>query len=134
VIEFHRAVQPLIGPLESLEGGRVVELDEQIRRYFRDVADHARRVDEQLQDQRELLTGALDSNLALITLRQNEVVRAISAWAAIIALPTFIASVYGMNFEHMPELDSEAGYPLALLVMALVVLAMHRFFKRIRWL
>jgi magnesium transporter len=134
VIEFHRAVQPLIGPLESLERGRVVELDEQIRRYFRDVADHARRVDEQLQDQRELLTGALDSNLALITLRQNEVVRVISAWAAIIALPTFIASVYGMNFEHMPELHSEAGYPLALLVMAVVVIAMYRFFKRIRWL
>ncbi|MCL4287946.1 MAG: magnesium and cobalt transport protein CorA, partial [Thermoleophilia bacterium] len=104
VIEFHRAVQPLIGPLEALEGGLVVELDEQIRRYFRDVADHARRIDEQLQDQRELLTGVLDSNLALITLRQNEVVRVISAWAAIVAVPTFIASVYGMNFEHMPEL------------------------------
>ena len=110
------------------------KLDEQIRRYFRDVADHARRVDEQLQDQRELLTGALDSNLALITLRQNEVVRAISAWAAIIALPTFIASVYGMNFEHMPELHTEFGYPLALLAMVIVVLAMHRFFRRIRWL
>jgi magnesium transporter len=134
VIEFHRAVQPLIGPLESLEGGRVVELDEQIRRYFRDVADHARRVDEQLQDQRELLTGVLDSNLALISLRQNEVVRVISAWAAIIAVPTFMASVYGMNFEHMPELHSELGYPLALLVMAVVVVAMYRFFKRIRWL
>lgn len=134
VIEFHRAVQPLIGPLESLESGLVVELDEQIRRYFRDVADHARRVDEQLQDQRELLTGVLDSNLALITLRQNEVVRVISAWAAIIAVPTFIASVYGMNFEHMPELHSEAGYPLALLVMVAVVAAMYSFFKRIRWL
>ncbi|HET6831931.1 MAG TPA: magnesium/cobalt transporter CorA [Solirubrobacterales bacterium] len=134
VIEFHRAVQPLVGPLESLEGGMVVDLDEQIRRYFRDVADHTRRIDEQLHDQRDLLTGALDANLALITLRQNEVVRAISAWAAIIALPTFIASVYGMNFTHMPELDSELGYPLALFVMALVVFAMHRFFKRINWL
>ena len=134
VIEFHRAVQPLVGPLEALEAGIVVELDEQIRRYFRDVADHARRVDEQLHDQRDLLTGALDANLSLITLRQNEVVRAISAWAAIIALPTFIASVYGMNFEHMPELHSEIGYPLALLAMGLVVLAMYRFFKRIDWL
>jgi len=134
VIEFHRAVQPLVAPLEALEGGRVVELDEQIRRYFRDVADHARRIDGQLHDQRDLLTGALDANLALINLRQNQVVRAISAWAAIIAVPTFIASVYGMNFEHMPELRSELGYPLALLVMALVVLAMFRFFKRIQWL
>jgi magnesium transporter len=134
VIEFHRAVQPLVGPLESLEAGVVVDLDEQIRRYFRDVADHARRIDEQLHDQRDLLTGALDANLSLITLRQNEVVRVISAWAAIIAVPTFIASVYGMNFEHMPELDSEIGYPLALLVMAIVVAVMYRFFKRIRWL
>jgi magnesium transporter len=134
VIEFHRAVQPLVAPLEALEGGVVVELAEPIRRYFRDVADHARRIDDQLHDQRDLLTGALDANLSLITLRQNEVVRSISAWAAIIALPTFIASVYGMNFEHMPELQSRLGYPLALLAMALVVLAMYRFFKRIRWL
>jgi magnesium transporter len=134
VVEFHRAVQPLIAPLESLENGIVIELDEQIRRYFRDVADHAQHVDEQLQDQRELLTAALDSNLALITLRQNEVVRSISAWAAIIALPTFIASIYGMNFENMPELGWGAGYPLALLLMLLAVIFMYRFFKRIRWL
>jgi magnesium transporter len=112
----------------------VVDLDEHIRRYFRDVADHARRIDDQLHDQRDLLTGALDANLSLITLRQNEVVRSISAWAAIIALPTFIASVYGMNFDDMPELHSEFGYPLALLAMALVVAAMYRFFRRIRWL
>jgi magnesium transporter len=134
VIEFHRAVQPLVGPLESLETGVGIELDDQIRRYFRDVADHARRIDEQLHDQRDLLTGALDANLSLITLRQNDVVRAISAWAAIIALPTFIASVYGMNFEYMPELDSKLGYPLALLAMALLVAAIYRFFKRIDWL
>ena len=134
VIEFHRAVQPLVGPLESLESGIVIDLDDQIRRYFRDVADHARRIDEQLHDQRDLLTGALDANLSLITLRQNEVVRSISAWAAIIALPTFIASVYGMNFDDMPELHTEIGYPLALLAMALVVVTMYRFFRRIRWL
>ena len=134
VIEFHRAVQPLVGPLESLESGVVIDLDDQIRRYFRDVADHARRIDEQLHDQRDLLTGALDANLSLITLRQNAVVRSISAWAAIIALPTFIASVYGMNFEYMPELDERIGYPLALLVMLLAVLALYRFFKRIDWL
>ncbi len=134
VVEFHRAVQPLIAPLESLERGVVIEVDEQIRRYFRDVADHAQRVDEQLQDQRELLTAALDSNLALINLRQNEVVRAISAWAAIIAVPTFLASIYGMNFEHMPELGWAAGYPLALAVMAVAVVSMYRFFRRIDWL
>ncbi|MGH2993248.1 MAG: CorA family divalent cation transporter [Solirubrobacterales bacterium] len=84
--------------------------------------------------QRELLTSVLEANLALQSVRQNEVVRQISAWAAIIAVPTFIASVYGMNFQHMPELDSPAGYPLALAVMATCVLVLHRFFRHIRWL
>ena len=134
VIEFHRAVQPLIGPLESLEKGVVVQVDEHMQRYFRDVADHTRRVDDQLHDQRDLLGGVLEANLALVTLRQNNVIRSISAWAAIITVPTFIASVYGMNFEYMPELDSRIGYPLALLVMFLAVFALYRFFKRIAWL
>ncbi len=110
MIEFHRAVQPLVAPLESLEKGIVGRASTStIRRYFRDVADHTRRVDDQLHDQRDLLGGALEANLALVTLRQNDVIRAISAWAAIIAVPTFIASVYGMNFEHMPELDSDSA-------------------------
>ncbi|MEO7196914.1 MAG: magnesium/cobalt transporter CorA [Solirubrobacterales bacterium] len=134
VIEFHRAVQPLIQPLESIVNGTVVDLDDTIRRFFRDVADHTRRVDEQLHDQRDLLEGVLQANLALITLHQNEVVRAISAWAAIIAVPTFIASIYGMNFDNMPELTWGLGYPLALLAMAIAVVTMYRFFKRIEWL
>jgi len=134
VIEFHRAVQPLITPLGSLENGTLVEIDETIQRYFRDVADHTRRIDDQLHDQRDLLEGVLQANLALITLRQNEVVRAISAWAAIIAVPTFIASVYGMNFEHMPELGWVIGYPGALLLMVVFVSVLYRFFKRIEWL
>ena len=134
VIEFHRAVRPLLLPLESLETGKVVQVDEQIRTFFRDVADHARRVDEALLAQRELLTGILEANLALISLRQNEVVRSISAWAAIIAVPTFIASIYGMNFEAMPELGWEFGYPLALSLMVLSIVLLYRFFRRIDWL
>lgn len=134
VIEFHRAVQPLIGPLLSLQAGTIVELDDRIASFFRDVADHAVRIDDQLNDQRDLLEGVLQANLALITLRQNEVVRKISAWAAIIAVPTFIASVYGMNFDDMPELGWGLGYPGVLAVMVIVVLMMHRYFKRIEWL
>lgn len=134
VIEFHRAVQPLIAPLSSIVNGTLIEVDETIQRYFRDVTDHIRRVDDQLHDQRDLLEGVLQANLALITLRQNEVVRAISGWAAIIAVPTFIASVYGMNFEDMPELTWVGGYPLTLVVMVVIVAVMYRFFKRIRWL
>ena len=134
VIEFHHAVAPLLVPLEQLERGGDPQLDPELQGFFRDVADHARRVDEQLMGQRELLTSVLEANLALLSVRQNEVVRQISAYAAIIAVPTFIASVYGMNFEHMPELSSPVGYPLCLAFMALAVLALHRFFRRIEWL
>jgi magnesium transporter len=135
VIEFHRAVGPLLVPLERLETGAVGRLiDEELRRYFRDVADHARRIDEQVNSQRELLTSALEANLALVSVRQNDVIKEITSWAAIIAVPTFIASVYGMNFEHMPELDSEFGYPLALAAMALAVALLYRFFRRIGWI
>jgi magnesium transporter len=134
VIEFHRAVWPLLAPLESLESGGVAEVDERLRRYFRDVADHARRADEQVMSQRELLTSVLEANLALVSVRQNDVIKEISSWAAIITVPTFIASVYGMNFEHMPELKWRIGYPLAVLTMAAAVLVLYRFFKRIGWL
>ena len=89
-------------------------MEEQLRRYFRDVADHARRVHEQVTAQRELLTSILEANLALLGVKQNEVVRTISAWAAIIAVPTFLASIWGMNFTHMPELDEPWGYGVAL--------------------
>jgi magnesium transporter len=134
VIEFHRAVAPLLPFLEALERGAYPQVDDELRRYFRDVADHARRVDEQVNSQRELLTSTLEANLALLSVRQNEVIRGISAWAAIIAVPTFLASIWGMNFAHMPELDSEWGYPLALATMVIAVLALHRFFRRIAWL
>jgi magnesium transporter len=134
VIEFHHAVAPLLAPLEALERGAFPTMDEQLRRYFRDVADHSRRVDEQVTAQRELLTSILEANLALLGVQQNEVVRTISAWAAIIAVPTFIASVWGMNFEHMPELDEPWGYWVALGLMAVAALLLYRLFKRIRWL
>jgi len=134
VIEFHRAVWPLLSPLDALERGGYTRVPEELRRYFRDVHDHARRVDEQVTSQRELLTSVLEANLALVSVSQNEVVKKISAWAAIIALPTYIASVYGMNFEHMPELDSRIGYPLALAAMGLCVAVLVVFFRRVNWL
>ena len=134
VIEFHHAVGPLLAPLEALERGAFTDMSEQLRRYFRDVADHARRIDEEVTAARELLTSILEANLALLAVKQNEVVRKISAWAAIITVPTFIGTIYGMNFEHMPELDTEWAYPAVLVVMLLLVLVLHRFFKRIHWL
>jgi magnesium transporter len=134
VIEFHRAVAPLLPFLEALERGGIRQIDDELRRYFRDVADHARRIDDRVSSQRELLTSILEANLALLSVRQNEVVRAISAWAAIIAVPTFLASIWGMNFTHMPELDERWAYPAALAMMAAAIVLLYRFFRRISWL
>ncbi len=133
-IEFHDAVGPLLVPLEALERGAFPNMDDHLRRYFRDVADHSRRIDDQVRAQRELLTSILEANLALLGVKQNEVVRSISAWAAIIAVPTFLASIWGMNFTHMPELDEPWGYWVALGMMAIAVIVLFRFFRRINWL
>ena len=134
VIEFHRAVSPLLNPLEALEQGGFERVPDELRSFFRDVADHARRVDEQVQSQRELLTSVLQANLSLVSVNQNEVVKRISALFGIVAVPTFIASVYGMNFEHMPELRWRFGYPLCIGAMALVAVALVQYFRRIDWL
>jgi magnesium transporter len=134
VIEFHRAVAPLLPPLEALERGGFPQIPEELRRFFREVAGRVRRIDEQINSQRELLTSILEANLSLVSVRQNKVVQAISAWAAIIAIPTFFASIWGMNFAHMPELQLEFGYPLALAIMFTATVLLYRFFKRIKWL
>ena len=134
VIEFHRAVWPLLSPLGALEQGGYERVPDELRRYFRDVADHARRVDEQVSSQRELLTSVLEANLALVSVNQNEVVKKISAIAGIIAVPTFIASVYGMNFDNMPELHWHYGYAIALALMAVCVVGLVSFFRRIDWI
>jgi magnesium transporter len=134
VVEFHRAVWPLLRPLEDLEQRRYERVPHELRSYFRDVADHARRVDEQVMSQRELLNSVLQANLALVSVNQNVVVKKISAVAGIIAVPTFIASVYGMNFDNMPELHWHYGYALALTLMAVCVVALVTFFRRIDWI
>jgi len=134
VIEFHRAVWPLLGPLGALEAGAYERVPVELRSYFRDVADHAKRADEQVSGQRELLTSVLQANLALVSVNQNEVVKKISAIFGIIAVPTFIASVYGMNFDNMPELHWHLGYLFAVGVMAISVAALATFFRRIDWI
>ena len=134
--DFYRAVHPLLGPLDSLErgGASADEVAPALRQYFRDVNDHLKLVNEEIAAQRDLLTTVLEANLAVISVHSNEVVRKISGWAAIITVPTFIASFYGMNFRHMPELDWTYGYPLALLVMAIVGGGLYAYLKRVRWL
>jgi magnesium transporter len=134
VVEFHRAIGPLLRPLEEIERGKYERIPIELRRFFRDVYDHARRADEQVSSQRELLNSVLEANLALSSVAQNEVVKRISSYAGIIAVPTFIASVYGMNFDHMPELHWRVGYPLCIAVMAVSVIWLYKYFKRVGWL
>ena len=134
VLEFRGAVDPLVVPLESLVSTNSVHDDELLRPYFRDVHDHVMRVAERLHGLDSLLDAALAANVAQVGMRQNEDMRKISAWVAIIALPTMIAGVYGMNFEHMPELRWFYGYPFALSLMTVSCLVLYRNFKRRKWL
>ena len=134
ILEFHRATAGLIEPLDLLVRNRVPVDTEPLAEYLRDVQDHARRVDQQVDAHRDLLTSVLQANLAQVGIRQNEDARRISAWVAIAAVPTLIAGIYGMNFDHMPELHSAWGYPLALLVMVGICVGLYRGFRRNGWL
>jgi magnesium transporter len=134
VLELHAAVAPLAGPLDLLARGRHELINESVRTYFRDVHDHLLRVIDQVESNRDLLTSVLSANLSQVTVRQNEDVRRISAWAAIIAVPTMIAGIYGMNFQHMPELSWTLGYPIALATIVGGAGALFFYFRRIGWL
>jgi magnesium transporter len=139
VIEFQRATKPLVPILERLMTARAV--DDEERRYLRDVQDHALRLQERVDSFRELLQNILNVNLTLetkslseVSNRQNEEVKKISAWAAILFAPSMVGTIYGMNFEHMPELDWTYGYPFALALMLLVCVSLYAMFKRSRWI
>jgi magnesium transporter len=134
VLELHRATAPLREPLERLASGALPQIDGDLLNYLRDVYDHVVRADEQVEGFRDMLHGVLQANLAQVSVRQNEDMRRISAWVAIVAVPTMIAGIYGMNFEHMPELGWTFGYPLALGVMLTACVSLYFYFKRSGWL
>ncbi|MCX5399564.1 magnesium and cobalt transport protein CorA [Streptomyces sp. NBC_00102] len=134
VLEFKRAVSPLQRPMQLLSERPMRLIDPDIQKYFRDVADHLARVQEEVLGFDELLNSILQANLAQATVTQNEDMRKITSWAAIVAVPTMICGVYGMNFEHMPELEWTYGYPMVLGVIAVVCFSIHRTLKRNGWL
>jgi magnesium transporter len=134
VAEFRRAVMPLREPLLRLAQRQVAGMPDEAAAFFRDVADHAIRVHEQVETLDSLLSSAHDAHMARISVQQNGDMRKISAWVAIAAVPTAIAGIYGMNFQHMPELTWRFGYPLALGVMAVVCVTLYRLFKKSGWL
>ncbi|AJP01266.1 magnesium transporter CorA [Streptomyces cyaneogriseus subsp. noncyanogenus] len=141
VLEFRRAVGPLGPPLSRLAGtgpfggsARVPFVDDTARPFFRDVHDHLTRVNESVEGLDRLVSDILSAHLAQMSVRQNDDMRKISAWAAMAAIPTMIAGIYGMNFEHMPELRWVWSYPLLIVVMAVLEVLVYRLFKRRGWL
>jgi magnesium transporter len=134
LMQLRRAVAPLEVPLQRLAERQVDVVPDAMRSYFRDVLDHALRVRDQIGTFDELLSSILQASLARTSLSDNEDTRKISAWAAIIAVPTLMTGVYGMNFDVMPELHWRYGYPLVLLLIVVVCTALYRGFKRNGWL
>ena len=134
VIQFRRAVAPLSGVLDRLGQDSLPSPDPEIYRYLRDVHDHALRVGEQVNSFRELLSNILNVNLTLVSVDQNDQTKKISAWAAVLVVPTIITGVYGMNFRIMPELSWSFGYPLALGLMVFISALLYLNFKRSGWL
>jgi magnesium transporter len=134
VLEFQRAVGPLAVPVDHLARGHLDIVPEELQSYFRDVHDHLLRVGSRGEGFRDLLSSALQANLTQVTVRQNADMRRISAWVAILAVPTSIAGIYGMNFEHMPELGWTLGYPAVLVLIVVVCAYMYHRFRRAGWL
>jgi magnesium transporter len=134
VLEFIRATQPLIESLDRLAEGRYAHVHPEVSPYFRDVNDHILRTHEALEAMRDLLTAVLTANLTQVSVRQNEDMRKISAWVAILAVPTAVAGIYGMNFDHMPELSWTWGYPAVLALMATICSFLFWRFKNAGWL
>ncbi|MGW0820334.1 magnesium and cobalt transport protein CorA [Streptomyces sp. NPDC002845] len=149
MVEFQRAARPLVGMLHGLMAGFAkYGTDEELQRYLRDVADHVTHTSERVDGFRQALTDILTVNATLVTqqqnaemralaeagFEQNEEIKKISAWAAILFAPTLVGTIYGMNFDDMPELSWSFGYPFAIALMAVVCISLYVIFKRRDWL
>ncbi|KMO95817.1 magnesium and cobalt transport protein CorA [Streptomyces roseus] len=149
MVEFQRATRPLVGMLHALMAGFAkYGTDEELQRYLRDVADHVTHTSERVDGFRQALTEILTVNATLVSqqqnaemralaeagFEQNEEIKKISSWAAILFAPTLVGTIYGMNFETMPELHWAAGYPFAILLMAVVCTSLYVIFKKRDWL
>lgn len=134
LMTLKHAVDPLIEATGKLYGGRVPRICTGMQEYFRDVFDHLQRIHATIDGTRDMLATAIQVNLGMISLSETEVTKKLAAWAAIIAVPTLIAGIYGMNFKSMPELEWSYGYPISLIVMAAIDFCLYLWFKKIRWL
>lgn len=134
IAEVRRAVLPLRDPMRRFAAGLVPQIHGEADLFFRDVADHLVRVSESIDALDLLLSAAFEAHLAGISVQQNEDMRKISAGIGLVAVPTLIAGIYGMNFQHMPELGWQWGYPMSILLMVASSIALWVYFKRSGWL
>jgi len=132
--ELKHAVFPLMEAVGKLYAGRVPAVCMNTQEYFRDIYDHLYRINQSIDSTRDMLGTAIQVNLSLIALSDNAVTKKLAAWAALIAVPTMIAGIYGMNFEHMPELKWVWGYPTSVGAMIIIDIFLYWRFKRTRWL
>jgi magnesium transporter len=132
--QLRLAVSPLQDILAQLTRMHGDLVPKEVRPYFRDVLDHAMRVNESTDTMREMLTAAMSVNLSLVTINQGEVVKKLAGWAALLAAPTLITSWYGMNFHNMPELRGRYSYFILIGVVAVVCLSLYRYLRKVRWL
>jgi magnesium transporter len=128
------ATEPLLEASGKLHGGRVPQLCQGLQDYFRDISDHLVRLNQSIDSLRDMVTTAISVSLSLITLQENEVTKRLAAYGALVAVPTLIAGIYGMNFEHMPEIRWEHGYPVSLIIMALIDGYLFYRFRKAKWL
>jgi magnesium transporter len=134
LMTLKHAVGPLLEAVGKLYGGRVPPRCSGMQEYFRDVYDHLVRLNQTIDATRDMVVTAMSVNLSMISVQENETMKRLAAYGALVTVPTFIAGVYGMNFEHMPELRWGHGYPLALAIMAAIDAYLFFRFRRARWL
>jgi magnesium transporter len=134
LMTLKHATEPLLEAMGRLHGGRVPQLCVSLQDYFRDVSDHLVRLNQSIESSRDMVTTAVSASLSLISLQENEVTKRLAAYAALVAVPTLIAGIYGMNFEHMPEIQWEHGYPVSLISMVVIDLYLFYRFRKAKWL
>lgn len=134
LLHLKRAISPLIDICNKLVRFDLAPVPEEMRVYFRDVYDQVLRVNEMVDNLREMLNSDLEANFSLISMAQNDVMKKFAAWAALIAIPTMIAGIYGMNFQNMPELSWRPGYPVVIGAMVVLCLFLYTRFKRAEWI
>jgi len=131
---LRRAIDPLRGPMEQFAHAEIKGVSADVTPFFRDIADHLARVSDAVDSLGNMLSGAFDADQSRIGVQQNNDMRMMSAWAAIFAVITVFAGIYGMNFNNMPELKWSFGYPLLLVVMLVISVVLYRKFKKSGWL